>query len=82
VLRPGGRLAISVVVADPDMDVATRIDMARWTGCIAGVLSEDDYWNALTAVRFRASGARRPTGSIRMPSQRSSGHASLPGDSS
>ena len=32
VLRPGGRFAVSDVVADPDMDQATRTDMDEWTG--------------------------------------------------
>ena len=36
VLRPGGRLAVSDVVADENMDEATRADMRAWTGCIAG----------------------------------------------
>jgi arsenite methyltransferase len=31
VLRPGGRLAVSDVIADPDMDEATKSDMAAWT---------------------------------------------------
>src|SRR5581483_10571366 len=35
VLKPGGRFAVSDVVADPDMDDATRTDMRQWTGCIA-----------------------------------------------
>jgi arsenite methyltransferase len=39
VLRPGGRLAISDVIADPDMDRATREDMQQWTGCVAGALT-------------------------------------------
>jgi arsenite methyltransferase len=39
VLRPGGRFAISDVIADPDMDRATREDMEQWTGCIAGALT-------------------------------------------
>jgi arsenite methyltransferase len=34
VLRPGGRFAISDVIADPDMDEATKSDMAAWTGCV------------------------------------------------
>src|SRR5438132_161291 len=33
VLRPGGRLAVSDVLADPDMDEGTRTDMSAWTGC-------------------------------------------------
>ncbi len=39
-LRPGGRFAVSDVIADPDMDDATRADMAEWTGCIAGALTD------------------------------------------
>ena len=41
VLRAGGRFAVSDVIADPDMDDQTRADMAAWTGCIAGALTED-----------------------------------------
>jgi arsenite methyltransferase len=50
VLRPGGRFAISDVLADPDMDEQTRADMAAWTGCIAGALTEDEFTAALTAA--------------------------------
>jgi arsenite methyltransferase len=50
VLRPGGRFAVSDVIADPDMDEATRADMAAWTGCIAGALSEREFRNALAAA--------------------------------
>jgi SAM-dependent methyltransferase len=52
VLRPGGRLAISDVIADPDMDAATRADMAEWTGCIAGALTEADYQAGLSGAGF------------------------------
>ena len=52
VLRPGGRLAISDVIADPDMDAAIRADMAEWTGCIAGALSEADYQAGLCGAGF------------------------------
>lgn len=48
VLRPGGRFAVSDVVADPDMDDATRRDMAAWTGCIAGALTREEFVRALT----------------------------------
>jgi SAM-dependent methyltransferase len=47
VLRPGGRFAVSDVIADPDMDAATRADMAAYTGCIAGALTEDEFRAAL-----------------------------------
>ena len=48
VLRPGGRFAVSDVIADPDMDEATRADMQQWTGCIAGALTRDEFEQGLT----------------------------------
>jgi arsenite methyltransferase len=50
VLRAGGRLAVSDVIADPDMDAATRADMAAWTGCVAGALTEREFRRALAAA--------------------------------
>lgn len=52
VLRPGGRFAISDVIADPGMDAETRADMAEWTGCIAGALTEADYRDSLAHAGF------------------------------
>lgn len=52
VLRPGGRFAVSDVVADPDMGEATRRDMAEWTGCIAGALTEEEFRRELAAAGF------------------------------
>jgi arsenite methyltransferase len=50
VLRPGGRFAVSDVIADPDMDAATRADMQQWTGCVAGALTEREFTDALSAA--------------------------------
>jgi SAM-dependent methyltransferase len=50
VLRPGGRFAVSDVIADPGMDEATRSDMQQWTGCIAGALTRDEFEVALAAA--------------------------------
>jgi len=50
VLRPGGRFAVSDVIADPDMDAATRADMAQWTGCIAGALTREQFERSLRAA--------------------------------
>jgi len=47
VLRPGGRLAVSDVIADPDIDDATRADMEQWTGCVAGALTREEFETAL-----------------------------------
>ena len=76
VLRPGGRFAVSDVVADPDMDEETRTDMEQWTGCIAGALTRE-------AVRARArarpassrSRSSRPTACTSTPAPRSSERA-------
>jgi arsenite methyltransferase len=50
VLRPGGRFAVSDVIADPGMDDATRADMAAWTGCIAGALTDTEFRAALASA--------------------------------
>jgi len=50
VLRPGGRLGISDVVADPDMEEATRRDMDAFTGCIAGALTRTEFETGLQAA--------------------------------
>ena len=52
VLRPGGRLAVTDVVADSDMDDETRGDMRQWTGCIAGALTHDEFARELEAAGF------------------------------
>ena len=52
VLKPGGRFAVSDVVASPDMDEATRADMEKWTGCIAGALTEEEFRDGLATVGF------------------------------
>ena len=52
VLRPGGRFAVSDVIADPDMDEATRADMQQWTGCVAGALTREEFEQTLTAAGF------------------------------
>ena len=52
-LRPGGRFAVSDVIADPDMDEQTRADMAAWTGCVAGALTEAEFRRALGDAGLR-----------------------------
>ena len=52
VLRPGGRLAFSDVIADEDMDEATKADMSEWTGCIAGALTQTEFAGALGRAGF------------------------------
>jgi arsenite methyltransferase len=50
VLRPGGRFAVSDVIADEEMDASTRADVEAWTGCIAGALTEREFRTALESA--------------------------------
>ena len=50
VLRPGGRFAVSDVVADPDIDDAARAAVDQWTGCVAGALTAEQYTQLLTGA--------------------------------
>ena len=52
VLRPGGRFAVTDVIADPDMDEKTREDMKEWTGCIAGALTRHEFESGLSGAGF------------------------------
>jgi arsenite methyltransferase len=52
VLRPGGRLAISDIVARGDIPAAVRQSMELWVGCIAGALREDEYVDLLRETGF------------------------------
>ena len=52
VLRAGGRFAVTDVIADEDMDGETKADMAQWTGCIAGALTEAEFRRELEAAGF------------------------------
>ncbi len=72
VLRPGGRLAFSDVIADEDMDEATRADMSEWTGCIAGALTQTEFTQALTTAGFTDIEIVPPTGCTPTPRPRSS----------
>jgi arsenite methyltransferase len=52
VLRPGGRFAVTDVIADEDMDPQTRADMQQWTGCVAGALTAAEFRSALEQAGF------------------------------
>ena len=52
VLRPGGRIGISDVVAEDDLTPEQRAERGSWVGCIAGALSFDEYRTGLTAAGF------------------------------
>ena len=50
VLRPGGRVGVSDVVADDALDPAERAARGSFSGCIAGALSFSEYRAGLAAV--------------------------------
>jgi len=52
VLRHGGRLAFSDVIANEGMDETTKADMSEWTGCIAGALTRTEFTEALISAGF------------------------------
>jgi SAM-dependent methyltransferase len=66
VLRPGGRMSVSDVVADDSLAAADRAALGDYAGCIAGALSFSEYAAGLAAAGL-AEIAIRPT------------HAAVPG---
>ncbi len=52
VLRPGGRLGISDVVADDDLSPADRAERGSYVGCISGALSFAEYRAELGRAGF------------------------------
>jgi arsenite methyltransferase len=52
VLRPGGRIGISDVVAEDGLSAAERAERGSYVGCIAGALSEGEYRVGLAAAGF------------------------------
>ncbi len=52
VLRPGGRIGISDVVAEDHLTTDQRLERGSWVGCIAGALSFSEYEKGLAAAGF------------------------------
>ncbi|MEU3339313.1 arsenite methyltransferase [Streptomyces sp. NPDC002144] len=52
VLRPGGRIGVSDVVADDTLTVAQRAERGDHVGCIAGALSFGEYRAGLESAGF------------------------------
>ena len=66
VLRPGGRMSVSDVVADDSLTSADRAALGDYAGCVAGALSFSEYAAGLAAAGL-AGIEIRPT------------HAAIPG---
>ena len=52
VLKPGGRIGITDVVAEDRLSAADRAERGAWVGCIAGALSSAEYEAGLTLAGF------------------------------
>jgi arsenite methyltransferase len=52
VLRPGGRIGISDVVAEDQLSASERAGRGSFVGCIAGALSKSEYEAGLAAAGF------------------------------
>jgi len=52
VLKPGGRIGISDVVAEDHLTQAERAGRGSYVGCIAGALSRTEYLDGLAAAGF------------------------------
>jgi arsenite methyltransferase len=52
VLRPGGRIGITDVVAEDHLSPEDRAEGGAWVGCMAGALTKFEYEAGLTAAGF------------------------------
>ena len=52
VLRPGGRLGVSDIVAEDSLSPVARAERGSYVGCIAGALSKGEYRAGLEAAGF------------------------------
>jgi len=52
VLKPGGRIGITDVVAEDQLSPSDRAERGAWVGCIAGPLSKGEYEAGLAAAGF------------------------------
>ena len=52
VLKPGGRIGITDVVAEDHLSAEDRAERGAWVGCIAGALTKTEYEAGLTNAGF------------------------------
>jgi hypothetical protein len=52
VLKPGGRIGVSDVVAEDHLPTASRAERGSYVGCIAGAMSKSEYEDGLRASGF------------------------------
>ena len=79
VLRPGGRLGISDIVAEDSLTAEQRAERGSHVGCIAGALSTGEYQAGLVAAGFeRRQGRVHPRGGRRHARRDHQGHQDRP----
>ena len=52
VLKPGGRIGVSDVVAEDRLSPVERAERGSYVGCIAGALAKSEYEDGLRAAGF------------------------------
>ena len=55
-LKPGGRIGITDIVADDALSADRRAELGTYAGCIAGALSRGEYLGLLTDAGFIDAG--------------------------
>ena len=58
VMRPGGRIGITDVVAEDQLSPEERAGRGAWVGCIAGALTKSEYVAGLAAAGFERVSVR------------------------
>ncbi len=81
VLKPGGRLMVSDVVAE-NLSQSVKNDLTAWAACVAGAIAEAEYLDIMRAVGFQevavlermdvtgpdqGAAAGKPVGPVRAP---------------
>lgn len=59
VLKPGGRLEVSDVVASGPMPYELQENPDAWAGCVTGALAEREYLDLINQAGFKDIGVRR-----------------------
>ena len=60
-LRPGGRFAVSDVVAEEALPESVRSDPAAWAACYGGAIPEAEYLEAMERAGFKGAHVIRRT---------------------
>ena len=52
VLKPGGRIGVSDIVAEDHLTAEDRAERGSYVGCIAGAITKSEYRTQLAAAGF------------------------------